>query len=1582
MRAPNRPVFPFNVRSGKNAVALALCLLTALAGPTAASRAYAAPAVPQGQGRLQISDEARQQIASLIAEKESRTPAQQKIDSSLLYAVKEYRGERLTPLVERLQTGLEDDTGDGRVTVDITARMGGTLYEQIVAGGGEIVRVDDEYNSMRALVWLDQMEEIAANEDVIFVQPEQKSMTQRTAPSPTPASTRVASVDPGFADRAARVRASIAAALPQLEQESADKLSVGSQNSQGDTTHKANLVRSMNLSDGAGVRIGVLSNGVVSLAASQALGDLPASVKVLPGQVGTGDEGTAMLEIIHDLAPKAQLYFATANPTIAAFASNIRDLQKVGCDIIVDDVFYYVETPFQDGQATGVVSNTNGGIVTQAVRDVTAAGVFFFSSAGNAGNKDDNTASCYQGDFVSGGTIALPALSAGVVHNFGGGAQSNLIQTGSGNPINLFWADPLGASSNDYDLFVLNNAMTTVVASSTNLQTGTQDPMEQVATGNVTNNRVVVLKKTAAANRFFHVTINANGTGRLATSTEGTTKAHSAVADAFSVAATPAASPGPFPSAHSASNVSETFSSDGPRRIFFNADGTPFTPGNFSGTGGIVRQKPDITAADRVSVTGVGGFPTTFSGTSAAAPHAAAIAALVKSAYPNLTTSQMRTLLTSTAIDIEAAGVDRTTGAGIIMPLEALQANGAMAGPLFDVASSTAAESVGGNANTFIEPTEGGSLNVTLSNAGLSATGISATLTTLTPGVTILSGTSSYPDVAGSGGTGTNATPFTFTTSSTVACDQTIQFVLTVAYSGAASPRALKLDVSIGRPPVTITTTIDATAPPASTDYTAVTGTQTGRVTRDGRASTCSFPKTVCPGVTAATNPRYDAYTFATCETGTANRCITVRLTTPCPTVAGGTQLFPTVYRGSFVPTGICTNYLADSGSSPAANGTVSFTFNVAAGESFVVVVADVPGTATNCNYTLTVSGLCLTCPTTTPSVQFGASSYSASEGAGTTNLTLTRTGDTSQPSTVSVGVTGGSAAAGSDYTNDFPKSVTFAATETTKTVPVTITDDTLYEPGADETITFGMSSVTNATIGSQSTTTLGIADNDSQPTVTLTGGGSVSEGGGSVVLTATLSNPTTQTVTVSLGFSGAAMIGAGNDYTAAPNPITIAPLGTAGTVTLTINDDASPEGDETIVVDVTSVTNATESGSQQQTVTILDNDCSITCPANVTTGNDTNQCGAVVSFPTPTTSGNCGTVTCSPTSGSFFPVGTTTVTCSATSGPSCSFTVTVNDTQAPVVTPSGDRSVVATSPNGMAVTFAAPTATDNCGAPTVTCSPASGSTFPIGTTTVTCTATDAAANSSAYAFTVSVLQRDTVGIYMSQTSAWFLHNTNTLGAADLSFTYGGATELVPLRGDWDGDGVDTPGLYDPVAGAFYLKNASAGGNADLVFNFGAVGIDFLPVVGDWNGDGVDTIGVFNPGTGAFFLKNSNAGGAADATFVFGVGGRVFVPVAGDWNGDGSDTVGLYNPATGQFFLKNANGAGAADVAFTFGTGGDAFTPVVGDWNADGADSVGIYRMATAAFFLRDANASGPADYTFSYGPMGAVPLAGNWDGN
>ncbi|HLG13024.1 MAG TPA: proprotein convertase P-domain-containing protein [Blastocatellia bacterium] len=149
---------------------------------------------------------------------------------------------------------------------------------------------------------------------------------------------------------------------------------------------------------------------------------------------------------------------------------------------------------------------------------------------------------------------------------------------------------------------------------------------------------------------------------------------------------------------------------------------------------------------------------------------------------------------------------------------------------------------------------------------------------------------------------------------------------------------------------------------------------------------------------------------------------------------------------------------------------------------------------------------------------------------------------------------------------------------------------------------------------------------------------------------------------------------------------------------------------------------------------------CAITCPANITQGNDPGMCGANVSF-SPMDNGYCGMVACSPASGTFFPKGTTTVNCTTSAGPGCSFTVTVNDTEPPMITCPANVTAVTPRPCNTTgvVTYAAPMVTDNCPGATVMCVPPSGSSFAVGVTTVTCTATDTSGNTANCSFTVTL---------------------------------------------------------------------------------------------------------------------------------------------------------------------------------------------------------------------------------------------------
>jgi len=564
----------------------------------------------------QISASALKQISALEKEKESRTPTQQKIDSQLLYADKMRRGVPIADGVPVQRVDLDKDN-QGRILVDIKADVTDALLQYIKTLGGNVVNDFPQYQAIRAGVPLANIEDLAARGEVKFVEPAVRAMNN--------------TVD-----------------------------------SEGDYTHQTHGARTTFGINGTGIKVGVLSGDATYLNSSQIAG----KVTILSGQSGvtTEGEGTAMLEIVNDLAPGAQLYFATGSSSEAGFANNIQQLYAAGCNIIVDDELYDDEPPFQDG------------IVAQAVNSVTANGVLYFSSANNAGNKDDGTSGTWEGDFVDGGQTPSP-LEAGRIHNFASGINANTcLGSGPGGSqlrADLFWSDPLGASTNDYDLYVLNSSGTTVIASSLNTQNGSQDPYESV--GTISNGELIVIVKFSGAGRFLHLS---TGRGLLSVSTQGSTRGHDCATNAFGVAAVNAyvpfpGSPNPYgsypnPFTGGAANPVETFSSDGFRRVFFQANGTPITPGNFSSTGGAVRQKPDFTAADGVT-TDVPGF-VPFYGTSAAAPHAAAIAALLKSYNTNLTALQIRMVLTNTALDIMSPGADRDSGAGIVMALAALEA--------------------------------------------------------------------------------------------------------------------------------------------------------------------------------------------------------------------------------------------------------------------------------------------------------------------------------------------------------------------------------------------------------------------------------------------------------------------------------------------------------------------------------------------------------------------------------------------------------------------------------------------------------------------------------------------------------------------------------------------------------------------------------------------------------------------------------------------------------------------------------------------------------------------------------------------
>lgn len=194
-------------------------------------------------------------------------------------------------------------------------------------------------------------------------------------------------------------------------------------------------------------------------------------------------------------------------------------------------------------------------------------------------------------------------------------------------------------------------------------------------------------------------------------------------------------------------------------------------------------------------------------------------------------------------------------------------------------------------------------------------------------------------------------------------------------------------------------------------------------------------------------------------------------------------------------------------------------------------------------------------------------------------------------------------------------------------------------------------------------------------------------------------------------------------------------------------------------------------------------------------------------------------------------------------------------------------------------------------------------------------------------------------GQFEASQYVWFLRNGEGGGPADVIFAYGkpsfGFEEPgdVPVVGDWDGDGRDSAGVVrirnEQVNALWLLRNAVGGGPAQLQFSYG-LATDLPFVAGDWDGNGTDTPGAIRglgQGTLTWLLRNANSGGPAQVTLGYGQG--FDAPIVGDWDGNGADGVGVTRAVAGQrsWLLRNALTSGPAQLQFSYGVAAD--DPVV-----------------------------------------------------
>jgi hypothetical protein len=169
-----------------------------------------------------------------------------------------------------------------------------------------------------------------------------------------------------------------------------------------------------------------------------------------------------------------------------------------------------------------------------------------------------------------------------------------------------------------------------------------------------------------------------------------------------------------------------------------------------------------------------------------------------------------------------------------------------------------------------------------------------------------------------------------------------------------------------------------------------------------------------------------------------------------------------------------------------------------------------------------------------------------------------------------------------------------------------------------------------------------------------------------------------------------------------------------------------------------------------------------------------------------------------------------------------------------------------------------------------------------------------------------------------------------------------GVTEDLPIVGDWTGTGYTKIGTFRPSTGHFFLD-----WDGDFAWNglydknyagFGVAGV--VPIIGDWNGDGKSKIGAFDPATGNFYLDYNGDGtysGPPNDRFITGLGQAGDTPIIGDWNGDGRSKVGVWRPSTHTFYLDtNGDGvySGPPNDSCITTFGDSTCLPVVGNWRA------------------------------------------------
>lgn len=438
--------------------------------------------------------------------------------------------------------------------------------------------------------------------------------------------------------------------------------------SQGDKSLRSNISRDVFHINGEGTKVGVISDSYNTILGDPAgddviKGDLPGALNsdftnpvdlLLEYPFGVrSDEGRGMLQIVHDIAPGAALAFRTGFLGPVDFAHGIHALHDAGCDVIVDDVTYISELFFRDG------------VVAQAVDSVTLEGTSYFSAAGNFGTRS------WEGNF---NPSPAPTGISGEADNFaadenGVNIFQNVTLYQGKYTLVLQWDDgtPGNTTNSDFDIYLTNeNGITLFGFNRVNTDGFPIEVLPFTVAADSTQSNIMIIRTSgsgAAKLKYIvyrgDLVVNEYDSPGASTITGQANAAGAMAVGAVLFSNTP------------------EYSGSAPTIASFSSRGG-------TSVNGIVRNKPDFCAPNGVNTSvDLGGvnidndaFPNFF-GTSASAPHAAGVAALLLQArqkYYNdsLSPLLLKSILQNTAYDMGTPGFDLESGAGFILADSAL----------------------------------------------------------------------------------------------------------------------------------------------------------------------------------------------------------------------------------------------------------------------------------------------------------------------------------------------------------------------------------------------------------------------------------------------------------------------------------------------------------------------------------------------------------------------------------------------------------------------------------------------------------------------------------------------------------------------------------------------------------------------------------------------------------------------------------------------------------------------------------------------------------------------------------------------